>query len=131
MGSIALLKAGIVGGFGFIIALGVVIALLTCASQSSQLLQSNNISVRKLSSFIILIIVWVVGWGGGYWYFSTLTNVNNPSDVTILIVFACMFTLTPSFSIVCAAFSYYVEVRKAVEVVNAKANELKQNNIKN
>lgn len=115
MGSIALLKSGLVGGLGLMIAIVAVISLLTFASQSAR---SLNTHVSKVSSIITLIIVWIIGWGISYWYFSTIAGINSHPDETVLTALACLFTLTPSFAIICAALSYYIAVQKMQNLVN-------------
>lgn len=104
-------KAGLVGSLGFIIAIVAVIALLTFASEAQRL---ATIKARKLFALITLIIVWGIGWGVSYWYFATISA----PDERVLTTFACLFALTPSLAMVSAAFSYYLEVQKNINIVN-------------
>ncbi|CAI3953003.1 unnamed protein product [Commensalibacter communis] len=113
MDSVVIFKAGIIGGLGFIIAIGAVIALLTFPFKSSQL---KAFKVSKIPSLITLVIICVIGWGSAYWYLFMNPNVNNPADQTRLTLFASLFTLTPSLAIVSAAFVYYIKVQKALNV---------------
>ncbi|MDI2112093.1 hypothetical protein [Commensalibacter nepenthis] len=113
MDSIVIFKAGMIGGLGFIIALGAAIALLTFPFKSSQL---NMAKVSKLPSLITLVLVCAIGWGLSYWYLFMTPTVNNPSGQTILILFASLFTLTPSLAIVSAAFVHYIKIQKALSI---------------
>lgn len=113
MGLVVFFKAGLVGGFGLIIAIVAVIALLTAASEGFRL---TNISIPILPALITLIAIWSIGWGIAYYYFSIIKN--SSSDEIVLTIFACLFTLTPSLSFVAAAFSYYVKAQKLLHMVN-------------
>lgn len=113
MSLIIFFKAGLVGAFGLIIAIVAVIALFTAVSEASRLI---NINIPRLLALITLVVVWSVGWGIAYYYFLTIKN--SSSDEIVLTTFACLFTLTPSLSFVCAAFSYYVQVQKYLNMVN-------------
>lgn len=113
MGLVVFFKAGLVGSFGLIIAIVAVIALLTAAFETSRL---TNINIPRFSALITLVVVWGIGWGIVYYYFSIIEN--SSSDEIILTTFACLFTLTPSLSFVGAALSYYVKAQKIMNIAS-------------
>lgn len=115
MGLVLLLKAGIVGSFGFIIAIGVVMTLLISASKS---LQEASVQARKLPSFMVFVIVLAIELGLAYWYFSSITEISNPSALDKFTMYACLFSLTPSVAIIMGAFFYYCDVEKAIQRKN-------------
>lgn len=112
MGLVVLFKAGIVGGFGFIIAVGIAMALLIPSSKS---MQDASIQVSKIPSFLTFVIVFAIGAGLAYWYFSSGIEVSTPAELEKFTIYACLFSLVPSISIVCGAFSYFCDAQKAIQ----------------
>lgn len=112
MGLIVLFKAGMVGGFGFIIAVGVAMALLTPSPKS---VQDASIQVSKIPAFLIFLVVFAIGSGWAYWYFSSGVTVSTPAELERFTIYACLFSLVPSVSIICGAFSYYRAAQKEIQ----------------
>lgn len=112
MGLVLFFKAGMVGGFGFIVAVGIAMALLIPSSKS---LQEASLNISKVPSFLTFVIVFVIGTGLAYWYFSSGIEVSTPSELEKFTIYACLFSLVPSIAIICGAFSYYCDAQKVIQ----------------
>ncbi|CAI3932072.1 hypothetical protein [Commensalibacter papalotli (ex Botero et al. 2024)] len=112
MDLVIFLKAGIVGSFGFVIAIGVVMTLLISVSKS---LQEASVQARKLPSFIVFLIVFLIELGIAYWYFSSVTEISTPSALDKFTMYACLFSLAPSVAIIMGALFYYCDAQKTIQ----------------
>lgn len=112
MGSIVLLKAGMVGGFGFIISLCGVIILLSSATTA---LREASLKVNKIPAFIAFLVVMIVELWLAYSYFSSAPGISTPSELEKVTMYSCLFSLSPSVAIVIGAFFYYLDAQRVLQ----------------